>query len=127
MRSLIALLDAKQATTSNDFVRQLTTARDFVPPPKVAKPKGAPKVDTILAGYVDRLKSTAVRSREFEAVFNSLKGDAKLSEARIKKISKALWGKSARTREQALQHILEFQNREVESYSSEKGLELAPV
>jgi hypothetical protein len=127
IKSLLALLDANRTTTSGDFLRQIVAARDFVPPAKVIKPKATPKTDAAVAGYVDRLKKTAVRSREFEVVFNSLKADTKLSDARIKKISKALWGKSAKSRDQALQHILEFQNREVLSYSSEKGLELAPV
>jgi hypothetical protein len=127
IKSLLALLDAKQTATRGEFLRQIVMARDFVPPAKVIKPKGIPKTDAVVAGYVDRLKKTAVRSREFEVVFNSLKVDTKLSDARVRKISKALWGKSAKSRAQALQHILEFQNREVLSYSSEKGLELAPV
>jgi hypothetical protein len=127
IKSLLDLCEPSVAVDVTEFVRRLVAARDYVPPAKATKPKGQPQVDAVVVGYVDRFKSTAAKSGEFEAVFRSLKADAKLSDGRIKKISKALWGLSAKSREEAFDHILAFHNREALSHASSKALELSAV
>jgi hypothetical protein len=127
IKNLLALLEGNQSVGAEQFTRTLAAARDFVPPSKTKPPKPETRVDAIVAGYVDRFRKAAGKSREFETVFAALRADSKLSDARVKKISKALWAKSAKSRPEAFDHILAFQNQEALSFSSSKALDLTAV
>jgi len=127
IKGLLAVLESSRSANLSEFIQRIVAAREFVPPVKTPKPKTEPKTDAVVAGYVDRLKRSAAKSREFEVVFSSLKSDSKLSDARVKKISKALWGKPASSRAEAFNHILAYQNREVLAASSARALDLSPV
>jgi hypothetical protein len=125
--SLLALLEASHSIQTEEFTRTLAVARDFVPPAKADRAKPEAKPDAIVAGYIERFRKAGGKTREFEAVLAALKADSKLSDTRVKKISKALWGKPAKTRQEAFDHVLAFQNQEALSASSSKALDLVSV
>jgi hypothetical protein len=127
IKALVSVLEASPSATLDEFFQRMSAARDFVPPAKIAKPKAAPKVDAVVANYVERLRNTASVSKEFERVLSSLLNDRKVSDTRVKKISKELWGRTAKSREEAFSHIQAFHRREALSASSNRTLEMTSV
>jgi hypothetical protein len=142
LSAVLAIFTESSSASAREFIASLIAARDYVAPPKPVKvaktPKAPktpkdpkprkPKVGEIVANYIESLQRTAsLSAAEFGGVFDSLKADDGLSDASVKKISKTLWGRPAKSRAEAFDHIQAFRNREALTASSLKALDAAPI
>jgi hypothetical protein len=139
LSAVLAIFTEGSSASAREFIGSLIAARDYVAPPKPPKIAKAPKtpktpkprkpkVGEIVANYIESLQRTAsLSAAEFGGVFDSLKADDGLSDASVKKISKTLWGRPAKSRAEAFDHIQAFRNREALTSASLKALDAAPI
>jgi hypothetical protein len=136
LSAILAICTDSSSASAREFIGSLIAARDYVAPPKppkATKPKAAkapkprkPKVGEIVESYIESLRRTAsLSTAEFGGIFDGLKADDGLSDASVKKIAKTLWGRTAKSRAEAFDHIQAFRNREALTASSLKALDMA--
>lgn len=138
LSDLLAIFSKTHSTSTREFIQHIIAARDFVAPqraqklpkkPQEKKPKEKkPKVAEIVASYIESLQRAASLSAAgFAAIYDALRADDRLSDASVKKIAKALWGRTSKSRTEAFEHIQAFRNREALTSSSLKALDVSSI
>lgn len=127
VKLLLTLFDGNAMTSLAEFIEDLTRARDYVVPAKPrktpAQKRGDSAPDQVVTRWVDNLNSSLFSPAKFSVALDTLRNDSKISDTRVKKITKMLSGKSAKTREGALEILLQHQNKQALSRESADSLE----
>jgi hypothetical protein len=120
--SLQSLLKGEAGEQIETFNFNLCKARDYIPAARATTTR-TPREDKIVTAHSERLNSLIFSPVEFIEVLNNLRFDTGISDARVKKIAKALTGKTAKTRDDAINKIVLYQNKSALDRGSEQALE----
>jgi hypothetical protein len=86
------------------------------------------KATDLVNHYVGHFKNTAhTDTKQFNTHLDHLENNKEVTDHHVKKIARTLWGRSPKTREDALEHIKNYRNRSALTASSMKALDNTPI